>query len=223
MKISKRESQRLERRSQIIAVARQHFFEHGYDGTVMSAIATDLGGSKGTLWSYFPSKEELFAAVVEDTAAGVRGGIDVSGKGDTPCEKLVIICRTVIERTTAPIVLQMLRLVSPMAERHPEIGRMFYERGPARTQLMIADYLRHNFAGLLWTDDYFEAGKDLVALASANFHFEGMWGIAGPLSAKEKDERAKKAALLFIRAYAKEPEALLEPPASDKANLVSHT
>src|SRR6185369_13165720 len=54
MKIGKRETQRLARRAQIIAMAREHFFDHGYDGTSMSAIATALGGSKGTLWNYFP-------------------------------------------------------------------------------------------------------------------------------------------------------------------------
>src|SRR5262245_4068895 len=97
MTIGKRESQRLARRSQIIAVARQHFFEHGYDGTAMSAIAAELGGSKGTLWNYFPSKEALFAAVVEETAAAIRGGIDFSGKGKTPLDQLTSLCRTVID------------------------------------------------------------------------------------------------------------------------------
>lgn len=32
----------------------------------MSSIAGQVGGSKTTLWAYFPSKEDLFAAVVDD-------------------------------------------------------------------------------------------------------------------------------------------------------------
>jgi AcrR family transcriptional regulator len=210
MKIGKRESQRLMRRAQIIAMAREHFFEHGYDGTSMSAIATALGGSKGTLWNYFPSKEELFAAVVEDTAAGIRGGMDVSGKGDTLLDALTNLCRTIIERSTAPIVLQMYRLVSPMADRHPAVAKLFFERGPARTQVMLGDYLREHFAGLLITDDYLTAGIDLMALSSADMHFRGIWGISGPPSAKEKEQRARHAAELFIRAYAREPRQLLD-------------
>ena len=82
MTISKRESQRLTRRAQIISAAREHFFEHGYADTNMSAIAAKLGGSKGTLWSYFPSKEALFTAIVEDTAAGIRNQIDMPALGD---------------------------------------------------------------------------------------------------------------------------------------------
>src|SRR5262245_55550788 len=77
MKIGKTESQRLEKRAQIIAIARQHFFEHGYDNTTMSAIAAQLGGSKRTLWSYFSDKEELFTAMVMDTAAGIRSHLEL--------------------------------------------------------------------------------------------------------------------------------------------------
>ena len=85
-KISKREANRMERRRAIVAIARDHFFEHGYAGTSMSAIAAALGGSKGTLWSYFRSKEELFAAVVDDTATSVRSQLDVSGSSDDPLD-----------------------------------------------------------------------------------------------------------------------------------------
>ena len=53
--------------AQIIAVAREHFFEKGFEGASMSAIAAQLGGSKRTLWSYFPSKEELFVITREDS------------------------------------------------------------------------------------------------------------------------------------------------------------
>jgi TetR/AcrR family transcriptional regulator, mexJK operon transcriptional repressor len=211
MKISKRETQRLARRAQIVAVARRHFFEQGFDGTVMSAIAAELGGSKRTLWSYFPSKEALFAAVIEDTTASIRGGIEPATTGGTPYETMVRLCRAVIEQMTAPISLQMNRLISPIAERRPEIAQMFYERGPRRTQNLIGGLLRDHFGGLLWTENYVEAGKDLVALAAADTYFEAMWRTGSPPSAKVKDARARRAALLFIRAYGRDPQALLPP------------
>lgn len=206
MKIGKRESQRLLKRAQIIAIAREHFFEKGFEGASMSAIAAQLGGSKRTLWSYFPSKEELFAAVVEDTAAGIRGGIDFSAVGDSPLDQLTHLSRTIIERMTAPIAVQMFRLISPMSERNPELVRIFFERGPRRTQKSIAEYLRANFGDLLWTDDYWQAGDDLVALAASNFHFESLWGLSNPPTPKQKDARARRAAILFLRAYGRHPE-----------------
>ena len=206
MKIGKRETQRLAKRAEIIGVARQHFFENGFDGTTMSAIAAQLGGSKRTLWSYFSSKEELFVAVIEDTTASVRGGMDFSGLGDTPLEKLTNLSRSVIERMVSPLAVQMYRLVSSLSDRHPELVRTFFERGPSRTRVRIADYLRDNFADILWTDNYMEAGDDLVGFATAHFHFQSLWGIASPPTAKQKDARARLAAILFLRAYGRDPD-----------------
>src|SRR5882757_6223376 len=54
-----------ERRDHILDVARDAFLSTGYADTSMSAIAARLGGSKGTLYNYFKSKDELFNAYVE--------------------------------------------------------------------------------------------------------------------------------------------------------------
>lgn len=221
MKISKREASRLARRSQIIAVAREHFFENGFEGTVMSAIAAQLGGSKRTLWSYFPSKEDLFIAVVEDTAGSVRAGIDFSGAGDSPLEKLTILARTVIERFTAPISVQMFRLISPLSDRYPDLVKAFYERGPERTRQRVADCLRDNFAEILWTEDYMDAGNVLVAIAASEFHFESLWGMSPPPTAKQKDARAHHAAMLFLRTYAREPDRWAPVATMEQEELVA--
>lgn len=107
---------------------------------------------------------------------------------------------------TASISVQMFRLISPMSERNPELVRVFFERGPWRTQKKLAEYLRDNFGEILWTDDYLQAGDDLVGLAAANFHFESLWGLKSPPTAKQKDARARLAATPFLRAYAYDPD-----------------
>ena len=69
----KREARKEERREAILAIAKRVFLDQGYSGASMSAISAELGGSKGTLWSYFPSKEELFAArVLASLCLGVQ-------------------------------------------------------------------------------------------------------------------------------------------------------
>src|SRR5271165_403530 len=55
------------KRRAILEVARELFQAQGYAATSMSEIAARLGGSKGTLYNYFRSKEELFAAFMIDT------------------------------------------------------------------------------------------------------------------------------------------------------------
>ena len=54
------------KRQAIVTVARDAFLRDGYGGTAMSSVAAEVGGSKTTLWSYFPSKQDLFAAVIDD-------------------------------------------------------------------------------------------------------------------------------------------------------------
>jgi AcrR family transcriptional regulator len=58
-------NRRGERRQAIVAAATRLFAEVGYAQCEMDRVATDLGVAKGTLYLYFPSKEELFYACVD--------------------------------------------------------------------------------------------------------------------------------------------------------------
>ena len=54
-----------EKRQEIVRIAARLFAEVGYERTSMSAIAARVGGSKATLYGYFPSKEDLLRAVLD--------------------------------------------------------------------------------------------------------------------------------------------------------------
>lgn len=54
------------RRLEIVHAARGLFLARGYDQTSMQDVVDALGLAKGTVYYYFPSKEELLEAVVED-------------------------------------------------------------------------------------------------------------------------------------------------------------
>jgi AcrR family transcriptional regulator len=56
----------------MLEVAAREFAAHGYHATSMDRIATTAGVSKPMLYSYFGSKEGLFAAVAEAAAARLR-------------------------------------------------------------------------------------------------------------------------------------------------------
>ena len=130
-----------------------------------------------------------------------------SGKGD-PVELLARLCRSIIDRVVSPIAVAMFRLIGPLADRRPDLSRIFYERGPGETQRIIGEYLRENFADILCVTDFKQAGIDLVTLSAAEMHFQRMWGISANPTTKEKDAQARRAASLFLRAYARDPERL---------------
>jgi transcriptional regulator, TetR family len=56
------------RRQAIVDVAKEAFSQQGFENTSMSEIASRVGGSKATLYNYFSSKAEIFAAVMESSA-----------------------------------------------------------------------------------------------------------------------------------------------------------
>jgi AcrR family transcriptional regulator len=56
-----------QRRSAILHAARAVFARKGYESTVVEDIANEAGIGKGTLYLYFPSKEQIYlAALIED-------------------------------------------------------------------------------------------------------------------------------------------------------------
>lgn len=53
------------KRQAIVEAAVAQFREHGFGGTSMDGIAAAAGVSKRTIYNHFPSKDELFAAILE--------------------------------------------------------------------------------------------------------------------------------------------------------------
>ena len=63
------DERRTERRDQILEGARRCFAEHGYEGATVVRLEREIGLSRGAIFNYFPSKEDLFVELaVRDNA-----------------------------------------------------------------------------------------------------------------------------------------------------------
>jgi len=60
----------------ILAAAGLVFFRYGYAKATMSEIAAKAGLKKPSLYYYFPTKEDLFRAVIESKRADFRAGVE---------------------------------------------------------------------------------------------------------------------------------------------------
>lgn len=58
-------------RPRLLAAARARFLADGVDGASLRAIAKGAGSNLGMLYYYFPSKDDLFLAVVEEVYSGL--------------------------------------------------------------------------------------------------------------------------------------------------------
>jgi AcrR family transcriptional regulator len=61
--------------ARIIAAARSHFLTHGFRGVTMDDLARELGMSKKTLYTHFPSKTALLEAVIRAKFAGAEAAL----------------------------------------------------------------------------------------------------------------------------------------------------
>ncbi len=66
----KRERRKESRPGELLVAALDLFVEKGFAATRMEEVATRAGVSKGTVFLYFSSKEELFKAVVRENISG---------------------------------------------------------------------------------------------------------------------------------------------------------
>jgi len=63
--------QHIERREQLLAVAKKIFAERGFQSTTMDDIAKEAGFTKPILYQFFQSKTELYKEIVEDIATSM--------------------------------------------------------------------------------------------------------------------------------------------------------
>jgi AcrR family transcriptional regulator len=73
-----------ERRAQIIAAAREEFNERGYADSRVEDVARRAGLSKGAVYFYFPSKDDLFMALVLEEHEKTYSFLDDSERDERP-------------------------------------------------------------------------------------------------------------------------------------------
>jgi AcrR family transcriptional regulator len=131
------------KRRQIIDGARQVFLAQGFDAASMGEIARAAGVSKGTIYVYFESKEELFAALVKGQCEITAERLfELDADNHDVREVLVRLGRSFIEAMVEPSHVSTVRMVIGAADRKPDIGQLFLNAGPRRGVGRLSAWLR---------------------------------------------------------------------------------
>jgi TetR/AcrR family transcriptional regulator, mexJK operon transcriptional repressor len=195
------------KRRAILDAASAAFLRSGYLGTSMDEIAAQAAVSKQTVYKHFADKQTLFTEIVTGTVDQISDPNfeEVLGLADSDdvAADLGTLARRQLARVMQPRVLQLRRLVIGEADRFPELGRFFYDRGPGRT----VDALARAFERL--AQRRVLALED-AALAAAHFNWlimsiplnQAMLLGDGELpSAAELDRYADAGVRVFLAAY----------------------
>jgi TetR/AcrR family transcriptional regulator, mexJK operon transcriptional repressor len=196
------------RRKAILDIARDTFMEQGYAAASMSAIAAKLGGSKGTLYNYFPSKEELFAAVIQEECGSEWLAMALFEPTDSLEESLRRFGGRFLRYVLSDTALAFHRLISAEGGRFPQLGRTFYDAGPSQTSSRVAGFLRERMAqGVLREGDPQQAAAFLLGLLKANIHHRRVWNVLAPMDEADLDAHVAQAVQVFLHGYATAPAA----------------
>jgi TetR/AcrR family transcriptional repressor of mexJK operon len=197
------------KRRAILDVASEVFLAQGYAATSMSEIAARLGGSKGTLYNYFRSKEELFSAFIVDTCQGqamaIFDQLPVTGAGKPIRENLTNLGVAFLSFILSPKLIAINRVVVGETARFPELGRMFFDAGPGRGEARFAQLAERAMdAGELRRDDPVMVGRCLKDLILSDYHHRQLWGVLGDISTARIEAHVSCVVDVFLRAFAPE-------------------
>jgi AcrR family transcriptional regulator len=194
-----------DKRAQILAAAARLFMSQGFGATSMDAVAREAGVSKATLYAHFEGKEALFAANVEIECEKLRQALEppLQEVTDVPA-MLRQFGAAFLDLVYGPKGIAVYRIMTAEAERFPELGRAFYEAGPARVLAALATLLgRAAGRGLLALADPREAAEQFIALLRGERHLRQLLGIAPAPTPEEKARLLDEAVRVFLKAYAK--------------------
>jgi AcrR family transcriptional regulator len=197
------ERQESAKRQQILDGARKVFLAQGFDGASMGEISRTAGVSKGTLYVYFDSKEQLFEAIAQEACAAQAEGVFSLDPADHDVEGMLTrLGHGFVKFLCRPGAMSPLRTVISISERMPGIGRQFYEAGPARGREMVRRYLEAQVtAGVLKIEDCDVAAAQFLDSCSATI-FKRLLFNAGEVPSEERIHHVVGIAVrTFLAAY----------------------
>lgn len=132
-----------ERRAQILRVATELFAQQGFNGTTTREIADRVGVEETILFRLFPSKRDLYWAVIDAKTQSTSGHEQLEAQLDSDAderEMFVAIAEDILERNTKDSTLTRLLLFSGLEEH--ELSQRFFQTYIATYYDALARYIQ---------------------------------------------------------------------------------
>lgn len=154
------------RPQELLDAALDHFVARGFAATRLDDVARSAGVSKGTLYLYFCSKEELFKAVVRESIVPLIGqteGVIEQFTGNSE-DLFRLVMRSWWENMGETKLSGLPKLMMAEAGNFPEIAQFYQEEVVDRAERLIASMLQRGITrGEVRDDDLEIATRILIA------------------------------------------------------------
>jgi AcrR family transcriptional regulator len=220
--LPKRQQNRILRERRILDAALTVFSQKGFVSASMDDIAAQAGLSKPTLYQYFPSKDELFTAMMTEERDHMLESFEYPTASGMVAE-LYAFSWHYADVVLRPDMLNLARLIIGEAQRLPDVGRAYQASGPDRVLAGMIVYLeRQRAAGRLVFDDAELAAEDLWGLILSAPRNKALHSPDAVPDRATIERYIRNGLRVFLRAYSTAPDrdlavlsSLTPPPATE--------
>ena len=190
------------KRAEILAAATEVFFAQGFGRTSMDEVLAKVGGSKRTLYSHFPSKDELFRAIVSHVSDRVVSALRPTLDGGDIRATLVAMGASYLTVLLSPDGLALYRAMVAEAPHFRELAKAFFESGPGRVSRDLADFFREQSRqGVLKVEDPQLAADLFLGMIRGDVHLAAVLSARKPTKQQVK-RLVEEAVDTFLDRYA---------------------
>jgi len=199
------------KRQKILKAAAEVFREAGFERASMSEIRARIGGSKATLYNYFPSKESLFFEVMYqaketelDTIIGA-----LNPETDDLRQELLKFGQKLLAVLYSPDAIAIRRLAIAESARS-DIGKVCFERATAPVEKRVAEFLSKEMKRRsLRTADPLTAAMHLLSLLESEFLQRLLLGVIDSISTGSVTRAVRRAVDVFLSGYGRDSTAVV--------------
>ena len=191
------------KRRAILKAAAEVFQEVGFARASMSDIRARIGGSKATLYNYFPSKEKLFFEVMyqakELELGAIAGALDPDA--DDIKQELLRFGQRIVAVLYSAEAIAIRRLA--IAELgNSDIGKVVFEGSTVPIEKQVAEFLKKAMKrGMLRTTDPKVAAIHLLSLLESELLQRVLLGVIDTVRPEAIKGVVRRAVDAFLSGY----------------------
>jgi AcrR family transcriptional regulator len=162
--------------AKILDAAWRVFLEHGFGAATTDMIQREAGVSKSTVYAHFPTKDQLFAAVIQAECGCFMQNLVTEPMGPSDIrESLRQVGSRFLDLVLDPVALAFYRIIVAEAPRFPHLGRTFYASGPHRLNERVARLLAE--ANGIRIENPAAAAEQFIGMLRGDRHLRCLLGI----------------------------------------------
>ncbi|MBA0098997.1 TetR/AcrR family transcriptional regulator [Stenotrophomonas indicatrix] len=191
------------KREAIVRTAVEEFRSAGYEATSMDRIAAVAGVSKRTVYNHFPSKEELFALILEELWQSSVASVELPYRADQPLDvQLLQLLRQKLDLLGDANFIDLARVAMAEIIHSPERAQAIVCR-MGEKESGVSAWIRAAIAdGRLRQVDPEFAGHQLQGLVKSFAFWPQVTMGQAPLAQAERTRVAESAVAMFLGFYA---------------------